>query len=477
MLYAVFEKCGVFGGTVAKANLDEIRKLPGVKQAFVVERPVVTDTVLPGDPGLENGIAIVADTWWHAQSAREKLQVTWNEGRGQTRAATGFARRAEEMTKGSAAAHHPRGRRRGRRARECRESGGGGVFLSVHRARAARAPDDDRPLEGRQDRALVATARPPAGPAPRGADARHPGNGHPRSPGARRRRVRTPAPQRLHGRSGLHRQAGGRAGEAAVVARGRHAARLLSSRRIPVPRGGLDGSGRLVAWRNHFISYGDGERFVASGAMGPTEFPQRFVPNYALHASVQPLGIRTGALRAPSSNAFAFVIQSFLDELAHAANKDPLQFRLELLSAQRQRRRRRQARGRARRLRAARPRCRPHEGRAPARRREVRLGQAAVAQGHRHGDRLPLQPPRLLRGSGRGDGGRGQQDQGEQGLGGRRRRQPDHQSRRGREHGAGRDHRRPERADGPGDHGREGPRRADELPRAPRWCACRRRRR
>lgn len=74
MLYAVYEKSPVFGGKVKRANLDAIKALPGVKDAFVIGG---TDDLR----GLLPGVAIVAESTWAAFSARKQLQVEWDEGR------------------------------------------------------------------------------------------------------------------------------------------------------------------------------------------------------------------------------------------------------------------------------------------------------------------------------------------------------------------------------------------------------------
>jgi isoquinoline 1-oxidoreductase beta subunit len=332
MLFAVYEKCGVFGGKVATHNLDTIKTLPGVKHAFVVERPDITEPVLPGDPGLESGIAIVADNWWAAQSARKKLQVKWDEGSRATQSSVGYAQRAEELN-------------RQKPENVIRNDGDvDAAFQSAAKVVEAAYSYpfiSHAPLEPQN-----CTAHYKDGKVEIWSNSQIPQAGVQLV--AKTLEVQ-PADITLHmvrGGGGFGRRlTNDYMVESAYISKTVGApVKLLWAREDDMThdyyrpggfqflKAGVDASGKLVAWRNHFVTYGDGKRTVSAGGMGPTEFPQPFVPNFAILMSAQNLAIRTGSLRAPSSNAFAFVIQSFLDELALAAGKDPVQFRLDLLS-------------------------------------------------------------------------------------------------------------------------------------------------
>jgi isoquinoline 1-oxidoreductase subunit beta len=89
-------------------------------------------------------------------------------------------------------------------------------------------------------------------------------------------------------------------------------------------RAALDANKNLIA----FSVKGGG---IPEHPVHANRFPAGAVDNYLAEGWQIPSNITIGAFRAPRSNFNAAAEQSFLDELAEAMGKDPIDFRLELL--------------------------------------------------------------------------------------------------------------------------------------------------
>ncbi len=326
MAYAVFVKCPVFGGKVISANVDAVKAQRGVTHCFVVEGG--SDLA-----GLVSGVAIVGDSWWRVNKARDALKVDWNEGATALQSSQGFEARAAKF--------HQEAQFKSFKAQgdvdkvlaDAPHKAEAGYFYPFLSHATLEPQNCTAHVVGDQVTIWAPTQNPGAG----------------RSLVAKTLGV-PPANVAVNitrcGGGFGRRLSNDYMVEAAWISKVAGVpVKLLWNRADDMQhdfyrpagfhsfKGGVDAAGKLIAFRDDFVTFGTGDTDVSSATLSGTEFPAGLVDNLGYSRSAIELGVPTGPLRAPGSNALAFVFQSFIDELAHSASRDPLQFRLDLLGA------------------------------------------------------------------------------------------------------------------------------------------------
>ena len=331
MRYGVYQKCPVFGGKVVSANLDRIKSLPGVSDAFVLAGTANYSGLLPG-------VAIIADSTWTAFKAQRELRVTWAEGAGASQSSAAFEAQAAALAAKSGTLVKEDGDTAGALAGAAKVLEAKYFYPYIHHAtlepmNGLAWPTPDGGIE------ILSPTQTPQGAQDLVAQ----------TLGIAKEKVKVRF-TRIGGGFG-RRLANDYVVEAAAIAQKAGGPVLVTWTREEDMRhgfyrpagwhnlkAGLDARGDIVAWHDHFVTVGlNSEKDVGrSAGMSPVEFPSRFVPNFRLEQSIISTNVPTGPLRAPGSNALSFVFQSFIDELAHAGGRDPVEFRLALLGADRQ---------------------------------------------------------------------------------------------------------------------------------------------
>jgi isoquinoline 1-oxidoreductase beta subunit len=339
MLYAVIEKCPVHGGKPARVDSARALAVPGVRR-------VVTIDGHPNPTYLRPGVAVVADSTWAAMKGREALHVEWDEGAGAAESSAQLSARFRELaaTPGTVV----------------RNAG------DVERALAAATFTVDAIYEAPF---LAHATLEPQNCVAHVHDGRCDVWGPLQMPTSGSRVVAEVL--------GLPREAvdikvtrlGGGFGRRLVSDYAAEAATISKAMNAPVQvvwsreddmrhdyyrpaslhhvRAGLDDRGHISAWDHRLVSVSrnayrrDPELPHSTEIYGLLTFKTAdakddfnsdlvptLIPNYRLTYADVPSVIPRGALRAPSHNFNAFVVQSVIEELAHVSGRDPIELRL-----------------------------------------------------------------------------------------------------------------------------------------------------
>jgi isoquinoline 1-oxidoreductase beta subunit len=330
MVYATLVKAPTIGARPVSANLEHVKTLPGILDAFLVEGvgnaiefPMNAAAVLPG-------VAIVANSTWSAFNAKEELVVEWDESDAASdswsEAVAEAARLAQQdgaeslAEKGDVAAAFANA-----------SATAEGLYTYQFASHADLEPQNCTAWFKGDSIEIWAPTQTPTMAIPAVAN------------------LLGLAPEQVT----LHQLRGG-GGFGRRLANDSVCEVAWIARELGVPvkaqwsreddmtfdyyrpggfhafKGALDNNGRLTAWQDHFISFGRNGRPVTAANLSAQEFPVNAVPSARITQTLMPSGIPTGYWRAPGSNALAFAIQSFLHELSVTANRDHLEFLLEV---------------------------------------------------------------------------------------------------------------------------------------------------
>jgi isoquinoline 1-oxidoreductase beta subunit len=337
MVYATYTKGPAIGARAVSANLDAIRKMPGVKDAFVIEQhgnPMVFD--LAGAPAALSGVAIIASSTYSALQAKKALQVQWDESGASKDSWTAAIAEAKAL-----AAKAPQ-----------QVLGEGGdvekafangktveAFYTYHYVSHADLEPQNCTawFKGDSVEVWAPTQTPQAA-----LDAVAALAGVPKD------KVTL---HQLRGGGGFGRRlANDSVCEAVLISKqaGGIPVKVQWTREDDMTfdyyraggfkalKASVDSAGKLAAWQNHFITFStDGKTPVVAGNVDKAEFPANVLANQRMVQSLIASKIPTGPWRAPGSNVIAFCVQSFLNECAVAAKRDYVDFLVELMGSPR----------------------------------------------------------------------------------------------------------------------------------------------
>ena len=338
MRYAVIARSPYLNGRVRSFNDTEVRKVDGVLDVFKIDGPE------PGEPYLilANGVAIVATSTWAAIKGREALQIDWDPGPNASDSSDAFWQQNHEMLKSTGQVVVDDGEfdKAMAEAYQVIERHYQVPFVS------------HQPLEPQncyahvqEDRChIIAPTQMPSG-ASRAAAA---------VTGLPRENIQVDM-TRVGGGFG-RRLTNDYVAEACMISQKTGwPIKLQWTREDDVKhdfyrpaglhemRAGVDSKGKVIAWTQRLVSASKyyrrpnmTEERLWEAELYPDDFPRKIVENFRLEYFHNPIGLPRGSWRAPAHTANAFVIQSFLDEIAVETGQDPLQLHIDMLGEERE---------------------------------------------------------------------------------------------------------------------------------------------